>query len=256
MQQTLTKDEYKLSIWNVFVIIAVYMIIIAGLVDIPFDELLKISYIKNHFIYSNLIAALEGAFSSFIPIILLIRNIKKKNAFELKFRGNFNIKLLLCTIFIMAGYVLFYQNTIGILTSKIQINSFVEEAFRDLSANSAALIISIVIIAPISEEMIMRGIILEGLLHKYKPMTAIIISALFFGAMHMNIPQFVNAFFIGFISGVIYYKTNSLILSIAAHMTNNIFVIFDIPSGIAFTFIGIVILLIAGYVFKKYADEA
>lgn len=256
MQQTLTKEEYELSIWGVFEIIIVYMLIIAGLINIPFDELLKISYIKNHLIFSNLIATIGQAFSSFIPIMLLIRNIRKKSDFRLKYKENFSIKLLVCTIFIMVGYVLFYQNTIGVLTSKIQINSFVEEAFRGLSANSAAFIISVVIIAPISEEMIMRGIILEGLLHKYKPMTAIIISALFFGAMHMNIPQFVNAFFIGLISGIIYYKTSSLMLSIAAHMANNIFVLFDIPGGILFTFIGIVILLISSYAFKKYADEA
>lgn len=73
MQQTLTKEEYELSIWGVFEIIIVYMLIIAGLINIPFDELLKISYIKNHLIFSNLIATIGQAFSSFIPIMLLIQ---------------------------------------------------------------------------------------------------------------------------------------------------------------------------------------
>ncbi len=39
----------------------------------------------------------------------------------------------------------------------------------------------------------MRGIILEGFLNNYKPATAIIISSIMFGAMHLNIFQFVNA---------------------------------------------------------------
>lgn len=83
------------------------------------------------------------------------------------------------------------------------------------------MIISLIIIAPIFEEILMRGIILEGFLNKYKPATAIIASSIIFGTMHLNIPQFINATIIGIFLGMVYYKTRSLALCIVAHMLNN-----------------------------------
>lgn len=78
----------------------------------------------------------------------------------------------------------------------------------------------------------MRGIILEGFLNNYKPATAIIISSIMFGAMHLNIFQFVNATIGGLFLGVIYYKTRSLVLSIVAHMVNNAIPILGIQRNI------------------------
>lgn len=81
--------------------------------------------------------------------------------------------------------------------------------------------ISVSIFAPFFEEWLCRGIVLRGLLKKVGPTWAIIISALFFAALHMNIWQGVSAFFMGLVFGYVYYKTGSLKLTMLMHFANN-----------------------------------
>jgi len=79
-----------------------------------------------------------------------------------------------------------------------------------------------VIAAPVFEEILFRGIILKGLLNKYSPVTAIVISSILFGIAHMNPWQFIAAFTIGIFVGWIYYRTSSLLLAIVIHATANL----------------------------------
>ncbi|MBZ9632898.1 CPBP family intramembrane glutamic endopeptidase [Clostridium sp. FP1] len=78
-----------------------------------------------------------------------------------------------------------------------------------------------VVIAPIYEEVIFRGILLKGMASKINPTVALVVSALFFALMHMNIPQGINAFLLGLIIGAIYLNTASIYLCIFAHFVNN-----------------------------------
>lgn len=99
------------------------------------------------------------------------------------------------------------------------------------------------ITAPIFEELLFRGIILNGLLNKYKNSSkkAIIYSAMVFGLVHLNIPQGINAFIGGIILGSIYYYTKSMKLSIFAHFINNLITFVPVPESLIFKFIYIVI---------------
>lgn len=82
-------------------------------------------------------------------------------------------------------------------------------------------LISVSVFAPFFEEWLCRGIILRGLLKKMKPGWAIVISALVFGLIHMNLWQAIPAFIIGAILGYVYYKTGSLKLTMLMHCVNN-----------------------------------
>lgn len=82
-------------------------------------------------------------------------------------------------------------------------------------------LISVSIFAPFFEEWLCRGIILRGLLKKMKPGWAIVISALVFGLIHMNLRQAIPAFIIGVVLGYVYYKTGSLKLTMLMHCVNN-----------------------------------
>jgi len=79
-----------------------------------------------------------------------------------------------------------------------------------------------VVAAPILEELIFRGIMLDGLLKKYSPVTAILISSLLFGIIHLNPWQFLTGLIIGLFSGWVYYRSRSLSLSIIIHATANL----------------------------------
>ncbi len=85
-----------------------------------------------------------------------------------------------------------------------------------------AVLIAIVVAAPILEEVIFRGVMLDGLLKNYSPQRAIIFSAMLFGAIHLNPWQFVSAFVMGLFLGWVYYRTRSLGLAVLIHATNNL----------------------------------
>jgi hypothetical protein len=107
------------------------------------------------------------------------------------------------------------------LGTLIPMPKVVEKMFEDLFKKDVFSIITIVIAAPLLEEILCRGIILKGLLQRYPARKAIIISALFFGLVHMNPWQALPAFCIGLFMGWIFYKTNSVIPGIIVHATNN-----------------------------------
>lgn len=94
-------------------------------------------------------------------------------------------------------------------------------------------LISVSLFAPFFEEWLCRGIVLRGMLKKVKPVWAIVISALFFALIHMNLWQAVPAFLMGLVFGYVYYRTGSLKLTMLMHFTNNTmaFVISRIPAA-------------------------
>lgn len=80
------------------------------------------------------------------------------------------------------------------------------------------------ILAPLAEELVFRGAILRTLLNmmdKRWHWAAIIISAMIFGAVHLNIPQFVHATLIGLLLGWMYYRTRSILPGVMFHWINN-----------------------------------
>lgn len=84
--------------------------------------------------------------------------------------------------------------------------------------------LAIGILAPLAEELVFRGAILRVLLTLFSKRlhwVAILISALIFGAVHGNVPQFVHATLIGLILGWMYYRTDSIIPGVVFHWINN-----------------------------------
>jgi len=79
-----------------------------------------------------------------------------------------------------------------------------------------------VIAAPILEELIFTGIILDGLLKKYSPKKSIFITSLLFGLIHLDRFQFISVFLMGIFSGWVYYRTRSLTFSIIIHTIANL----------------------------------
>ena len=83
----------------------------------------------------------------------------------------------------------------------------------------------VVIIAPIIEELIFRGIILNGLRKNYRAATAIFISALLFSLFHLNPWQMPATFILGLLLGWIVLRTQNIVLAITGHAMNNLLVL-------------------------------
>lgn len=82
-------------------------------------------------------------------------------------------------------------------------------------------VLMLVVLAPIMEEVLFRGILLESVRSKHSAGRAIVVSALMFGVIHLIPQQVVNAFVIGLILGYIYVRTESLWPVIVIHALNN-----------------------------------
>ena len=83
--------------------------------------------------------------------------------------------------------------------------------------------VAICVFPAVSEEMLFRGLVLTGLLHRFGPWTAILASGTLFAAVHLNPWQFIPLLLMGIFISLIVYRTNSLYTGVLAHATNNLF---------------------------------
>ena len=170
--------------------------------------------------YSAINACIEMMISFISGIILLwfMSNSFKRGIKDLKF--TFKPKETIDTVAMM--YFLNYAiGIIGVLLSKFGL----PDTSPDFSLNGSVLFntftfSSVVILAPIFEELIFRGMILNALT-KYNKMFAIIVTSLLFGLLHLNITQAIPAFFMSLVLCYMYVQTDSILVTILAHAGNN-----------------------------------
>lgn len=193
-----------------------------------------------------------------LTIMIVARLFTNKNNI---INNNIEFKIIkkdfICVFFIIIGYILIRDALLFETLSDFE-GPITEEDINFLIENSTDIEAGIVMIllqlqaliqAPIFEELLFRGIILNGLLNRYKgnQKKAILYSAIIFGVVHFNIPQGINAFIIGIILGGIYYYTGSMKLAIFAHFINNLFVFIPVPSNIiikiAYVALGIFLII-------------
>lgn len=82
-------------------------------------------------------------------------------------------------------------------------------------------ILSVVVCAPILEEILFRGLVFESCRERFGNGSAVFISALLFGLVHGVPMQIINAFIVGLIFGYVYLRTGSLLSVIILHAINN-----------------------------------
>jgi membrane protease YdiL (CAAX protease family) len=77
------------------------------------------------------------------------------------------------------------------------------------------------VLAPIAEETFFRGYVFASYRVRYGPLVAAVLSALLFGALHLNVQAFVPIFCMGLLLAWLYQRTESLLPGIIAHGLNN-----------------------------------
>lgn len=88
--------------------------------------------------------------------------------------------------------------------------------------------IKVVIIAPVVEELIFRGVVMHGLMRNYSRTTAVFYSGLLFALFHLNPWQFPATFVLGLLLGWLMVRTKNIGLAIAGHAINNLLVLLSI----------------------------
>jgi uncharacterized protein len=135
--------------------------------------------------------------------------------------------VLLSLIFSISAYLVSFS------LLSLAAPSFVEKLLEDVSqrpsvSNSNSLVsnlitaFALIVQAPITEEFIFRGIILQRWCTKWGIYKGLLFSSLLFGFLH---PNPIGLSVLGIIFGVLYIKTRNLIVPIFCHAVNNTVVV-------------------------------
>lgn len=131
---------------------------------------------------------------------------------------------------ILVGIVaVFLAQTIGSILDKsifqLTTNSVNTSSNIESVAISPLALVSIVILAPLVEELVFRYAAINILSRKFNKIGCILISSLFFSIIHFDFPFVFGYFLIGLVLSAIYIRTNRLLVSFVVHASMNLIVI-------------------------------
>lgn len=148
-----------------------------------------------------------------VALLFVLRMVRLKTFSPLRVRWSW---LPLLIVAALAG--IFSMN---LLCEQLNLPDMMAEQFKSLAHNPWG-ILAMVIVAPITEELLFREAIISSLLHhNMHRWQAVLISSLAFGIVHFNPVQVVFAFFIGIILGTIFVKTGRALVTSIIHIINN-----------------------------------
>jgi len=103
--------------------------------------------------------------------------------------------------------------------------AWMEEVFQELMAlllrNRPAAFAAVVVMAPLTEEVFFRGLLLQGFLRRYTPGKAIWATTFLFALAHFNPAQLPATVALGAYLGWLTHRTRSLWPALLAHAANN-----------------------------------
>lgn len=116
-------------------------------------------------------------------------------------------------------YTLSFSNPL-LVESLLKQKTFLygSETFAPLLHNLLT-IIAVLLVAPITEELLFRGILLHRWTVKWGVTPALLISSLLFGVLHANI---IGLSVFGVMMGLLYIKTRTLVVPMICHFLNNL----------------------------------
>jgi len=103
-----------------------------------------------------------------------------------------------------------------------------QETIEKFTKSPVASFLQICVIAPLIEELLMRGFILNGLRNSYGIIVGLFVSSVLFALLHFNIVQALSALICGIVLGLLYLKTNSVLCCIIGHCGYNVLSYCDI----------------------------
>lgn len=218
------------------------------------------AYIMDGIIYAVVIAQII----TLIGVVIWYGILVKKQNLNRPVRECVNGRTLLMCLLIgvsMQFVIGFFLNLAALVfPDALQAYS---ELIQDVGIGESSLIsvIATVILAPVSEELLFRGLTLRFLNKTgMKFLFANIIQAALFGFLHMNIVQGLYAFVIGLVLGYVAGKCRTVFLTIVIHLIFNLsgVVLGELPVGASgwliniIFFVGGCAVLAAGfYLLKK-----
>ncbi len=164
-----------------------------------------------------------------LPVLILLLHRKERLLYRFRIH-KISLHTALSVIIFSIGVILLADEMDRLMNTFFTIPDVFEDVGKLLkleSFGSAFLIISsIVIIAPLGEELLFRGFLQQFLEEHWKDITrAVLITSLFFAFIHMNPFWIIQIYILGIMLGYLAWKTGSIISSFILHGLNNGFAI-------------------------------
>lgn len=131
------------------------------------------------------------------------------------------IKMMICSaVLAVAG------NIIIAFTPLVEWSKGFQEVSEAMNQESFLIMLLVsVLAAPLSEELLVRGVIFGRMRSFLSARTAIVLSSLLFGIMHANLVQGVYAFFMGILFAAVMERFQNILAPILAHMSANLIIV-------------------------------
>ncbi len=182
-------------------------------------------YLLGDFLLDNIPEAYNIADTFiYLPILIIV-------LFYIKKRGGFNsilnnkitildviLAIVICLLFrIVEDPVFRFKEIFKVQNIQDYINATSNSI---INLNTILLFLNAVILAPILEELVFRGLILNSFLKKNK-LLGIFISSILFALIHMTVISFVTSFLFGLVLSIVFIR-KGIIYSILLHIIYNL----------------------------------
>lgn len=225
------------SIKNSFLAYILYMLSLP-IGDIIFRRINKffhLNYVEENFFYEHYFKI--DTISMLVAIILLYIFIRRR-AKELKYHETEYIKLheslrgsdLLKNLVILLslkGIINLWFLFLDKLSTYLPYIGDKMASFEEMAGSTSYeepyfyLLMSIVILGPLAEELLFRGVVINEFRLSTNKRKAIVISAILFGIFHMDLIQMTYTILMGLFLGYIYIRYKSFVMAVGFHILNN-----------------------------------
>lgn len=226
---------FLLALFSPYIVIILLLFVFGSIMLLTKNPTLKESSAFDVF---NALAPQIG----FLIVFLLYNKVCKidtKKAIKYNYKIDYISVIIVAVISILAIFGLNYF--LEIFTKLFEVINYKQPSSLSLPLDNVWwYIVNVIVLAvfpAICEELIFRGMILEGL-KDYGKTKAVIISALLFSLMHTSPLQTIYPFIMGVVLALVVMASNNLVYSIILHFINNFMVItinfISITTGFAF----------------------
>lgn len=155
--------------------------------------------------------------------LLLFAKLRKRSPSEEYYLGKPRVLSLWQPVCLAAAASVVIEAVLELIPESALSSSFYNTVIDTLTGGNEILtFIAVVLAGPVCEEFIFRGAVFSSLRKAFDPITSSLITALLFGVIHMNLIQSAYAFVLGLLLSYAALCFDSILASIAMHITFNL----------------------------------
>lgn len=228
----LPPQDPKWNLWDAFIVLVSLLLLIpvakfAKPVIIGAIELLRVTG-NNPETLSLFIGALAQGSTMILAVSLLVW-LRGGNGRELGFNWETLVRNVLTGFAggVLLGLIVWVLSVVMVFVFGPPPPQDIEQFLAGLVSGKDLLLpfIAVSVLAPLSEEIYFRGMVYPVVRRRFGPIVGMVLSGLFFGAMHLDLYRLVPIAAMGFALAYFYERTGSIVTSIIAHSTWNTFML-------------------------------